>query len=113
MVEPTRIEAIVETAVYVDDPDADEASYRDVLGPEMMSREAGRHVFFRVGDGVLPVFAPDSTLKGDTFPPHGARGPGHFALGARAGRLRPGRRRHRRRQERPYRDRKSWQGYFQ
>jgi catechol 2,3-dioxygenase-like lactoylglutathione lyase family enzyme len=87
MNEPTKIEAIVETAVYVDDLDAAEAFYRDVLGLEVMSREAGRHVFFRVGDGVLLIFAPDSTLKGDTLPPHGARGPGHFALGVRAGTL--------------------------
>ncbi|WP_201750336.1 VOC family protein [Tautonia marina] len=58
-----------------------------------MSREAGRHVFFRVGDGVLLVFNPVTTLKGDTLPPHGARGPGHFALGIRADKLDDWRRR--------------------
>ena len=75
------IEAIVETAIYVDDLDAAEAFYRDVLGLEVIGREAGRHVFFRVGDGVLLAFDPEVTLKGDILPPYGARGPGHFALG--------------------------------
>src|SRR5947209_13801737 len=76
-----EIRAIVETAIYVDDLDAAEAFYRDVLGLEVIGKEAGRHVFFRVGDGVLLAFDPDATLRGDMLPPHGARGPGHFALG--------------------------------
>ena len=53
-----EILAIVETAIYVDDLDAAEAFYRDVLGLEVIGREAGRHVFFRVGDGVLLAFSP-------------------------------------------------------
>ena len=80
----SEIRAIVETAIYVDDLDAAEAFYRDVLGLEVIGREAGRHVFFRVGDGVLLAFDPEATLKGDMLPPHGAVGPGHFALGVRA-----------------------------
>src|SRR5438045_3884012 len=80
----SAIEAIVETAVYVDDLDAAEAFYRGVLGLEVIGREAGRHVFFRVGNGVLLAFNPDATLRGDMLPPHGTRGPGHFALGVRA-----------------------------
>jgi catechol 2,3-dioxygenase-like lactoylglutathione lyase family enzyme len=79
-----EIRAIVETAIYVDDLDAAEAFYRDVLGLEVIGREAGRHVFFRVGDGVLLAFDLEATLKGEMLPPHGARGPGHFALGVRA-----------------------------
>jgi catechol 2,3-dioxygenase-like lactoylglutathione lyase family enzyme len=80
----SEIRAIVETAIYVDDLEAAEAFYRDVLGLEVIGREAGRHVFFRVGDGVLLAFEPEVTLKGDMLPPHGAVGPGHFALGVRA-----------------------------
>ena len=80
----SEIEAIVETAIYVDDLGAAEAFYRDVLGLEVIGREAGRHVFFRVGNGVLLAFDPEATLRGDMLPPHGARGPGHFALGVRA-----------------------------
>ena len=78
------VEAIVETAIYVDDLEAAEAFYRGVLGLEVIGKEAGRHVFFRVGDGVLLAFYPEATLRGDMLPSHGARGPGHFALGVRA-----------------------------
>ena len=81
---PCEIVAIVETAIYVDDLEAAEAFYRDVLGLAIIGKEAGRHVFFRVGDGVLLAFNPETTLKGDVLPPHGAMGPGHFALGVRA-----------------------------
>ena len=88
-----EIVAIVETAIYVDDLDAAEAFYRDVLGLEVIAKEAGRHVFFRVGDGVLLAFDPEATLRGDMLPPHGARGPGHFALGVRAENLDEWRRR--------------------
>ncbi len=79
-----EIVAIVETAIYVDDLDRAEAFYRDMLGLEVIAREAGRHVFFRVGDGVLLAFEPGATLRGDILPAHGASGPGHFALGVRA-----------------------------
>lgn len=77
-----RIQNLVEAAAYVDDLDRAEHFYRDVLGLPVAGKEVGRHVFFRVGDrAVLLLFLPESTLKGDRFPPHGARGPGHFALG--------------------------------
>ena len=82
-----EIRGIIETALYVDDLDAAEAFYRDVLGLEVIGKEEGRHVFFRVGDGVLLAFDPAATRKGDSLPPHGATGPGHFALGVRAGGL--------------------------
>ncbi len=82
--ESIEIKAIIETAIYVDDLEAAEAFYRGVLGLEVLGREAGRHVFFRVGDGVLLAFDSEATLKGGVLPPHGAVGPGHFALGVRA-----------------------------
>ena len=77
------IKAVVETAIYVCDLDAAEQFYRDVLGLEVIGKEAGRHVFFRVGDGVLLAFNAEATLKGDVLPSHGASGPGHCALGIR------------------------------
>jgi catechol 2,3-dioxygenase-like lactoylglutathione lyase family enzyme len=41
--------------------------------------------FFQVGEGnVLLAFLAEVTLKGDQLPPHGATGPGHFALGIEA-----------------------------
>ena len=80
------IQAVVETGIYAEDLEQAEAFYGDVLGLHLLSREAGRHVFFRVGDAsMLLVFNADATLQGDHLPAHGARGPGHFALGIPAG----------------------------
>lgn len=43
---------------------------------------------FRVGNSnVLLAFLAESTLKGDQLPAHGAKGPGHFALGIDGGDL--------------------------
>ena len=77
-----RIQAVIETAIYVDDLQATEAFYGTVLGLPVMDKESGRHAFFQVGEAsVLLAFLAESTLKGDQLPPHGATGPGHFALG--------------------------------
>ncbi len=77
-----RIQAIIETAIYLDDLQAAEAFYGTVLGLPVMGKEPGRHVFFQVGDGsVLLAFLAEAAQKGDPLPPHGATGPGHFALG--------------------------------
>jgi catechol 2,3-dioxygenase-like lactoylglutathione lyase family enzyme len=75
------IQAVVETAIYVDDLDRAEAFYNGVLGLTVFAKEAGHHVFFSVGSGVLLAFVPESTLKGERLPAHGSRGPGHFAIG--------------------------------
>jgi catechol 2,3-dioxygenase-like lactoylglutathione lyase family enzyme len=76
------LEAVIETAIYATDLDAAERFYSTVLGLPKIGREAGRHVFFRVGiASVLLIFNPDATVKGGHFPAHGATGPGHFALG--------------------------------
>ena len=59
--------------------------YREILGLAVLAKEAGRHVFFQVGENqVLLVFRPEATLKGDRLPPHGSRGPGHLAFGIAA-----------------------------
>jgi catechol 2,3-dioxygenase-like lactoylglutathione lyase family enzyme len=77
-----NIEAVVETAIYVDDLQATETFYGMVLGLPVIGMEPGHHVFFQVGEAnVLLAFLADATLKGDQLPPHGATGPGHFALG--------------------------------
>jgi catechol 2,3-dioxygenase-like lactoylglutathione lyase family enzyme len=82
------IQQVVETSAYVDDLDRAERFYQDVLGLELIGKEGGRHVFFRVGDrDVLLLFRPQATLQGDQLPAHGAKGPGHFALGIPAGSL--------------------------
>jgi catechol 2,3-dioxygenase-like lactoylglutathione lyase family enzyme len=82
------IVAVVETGIYVDDLDSAELFYHEVLGLPVIGKEPGRHVFFRVGESnVLLAFLPQTTLKGDVLPGHGATGPGHFALGIPAGSL--------------------------
>ena len=72
--------SVVETAAYVDDLETAEDFYQRVLGLSLIGKVPNRHVFFQVGESnVLLVFNPVTTLTGDT--PHGATGPGHFALG--------------------------------
>jgi catechol 2,3-dioxygenase-like lactoylglutathione lyase family enzyme len=84
---------ILEAALYVDDLDAAEAFYGDILGMERITLAKGRHVFFRCGDGVLLLFvavatevppAPDAELP---VPAHGARGPGHLCFRASGGEI--------------------------
>ena len=77
-----KINAVIETAIYVDDLDKTEAFYRTILGLPVIVKEHGRHVFFQVGDNsVLLAFIAEATLKSGERTPHGATGPGHFALG--------------------------------
>lgn len=78
---------MLETGLYATDLDAAEAFYGDLLGLEVITRVEGRHVFFRVGAGVLLVFNPDATEHSPDnprlpVPPHGARGPGHACFAA-------------------------------
>lgn len=82
--------AILESALYVDNLDAAEAFYRDVIGLPLLTRVEGRHVFFRCGAGVLLLFdaeatkvppPPDARLP---VPPHGASGQGHLCFAATA-----------------------------
>ena len=80
-----KVLSVIETAIYVDDLDAVEDFYQRVLGLRVIAREPDRHVFFQVGDSdVLLAFNPGTTTTGDKLPHHGARGPGHFALGIEA-----------------------------
>jgi len=83
-----RPSAILESALYVTDPEAAEAFYRDVLGLELITKAEGRHAFFRCGEGVLLLFVaeatkvppgPDAKLP---VPPHGSVGQGHLCFAA-------------------------------
>lgn len=81
----TPIEAVLETALYVDDLDAAEAFYQDVLGLEKIARAGNRHIFFRVGNGVLLIFNPQETVEPAganalPVPTHGTQGPGHVCF---------------------------------
>ncbi|MDP3194742.1 VOC family protein [Tabrizicola sp.] len=79
--------AILESAVYAADLTAAEAFYCGLLRLPVIARVDGRHVFFRVGAGVLLVFNPDATevASGNPdlpVPVHGARGAGHVCFAA-------------------------------
>jgi catechol 2,3-dioxygenase-like lactoylglutathione lyase family enzyme len=81
----TPLRAILEAALYAADLDAAERFYGGVLGLERIVRVADRHVFYRLGAGVLLIFNPDETCKPPTnpdlpVPSHGAHGPGHFCF---------------------------------
>lgn len=76
---------LLEAAVYADDLNAAEVFYNQLLGFPNIQRVGERHVFFRVGDGVLLVFNPDETAKPSAnpalpVPPHGSHGPGHVCF---------------------------------
>lgn len=80
--------AILESALYADDLDAAEAFYGGLLGLERVLRAGNRHVFFRVGAGILLIFNPKETELPPhgpyPAPSHGARGPGHLCFAASA-----------------------------
>ena len=80
-------QAILESSVYAPDLAAAEGFYSGVLGLAVIARVPGRHVFFRVGEGVLLVFNPEATVVPSLNPAlpvpiHGARGPGHVCFAA-------------------------------
>lgn len=86
---PTRIERVLETALYADDLLAADRFYGGVLGLERIAFVEGRHVFFRCGGGVVLIFDRRSTASvstsvgGAAVPLHGATGAGHMALAVR------------------------------
>jgi catechol 2,3-dioxygenase-like lactoylglutathione lyase family enzyme len=71
------IRRVLETILYVDDLEAAERFYAEVLGLERDSRQPGLFVFFRCGEGMLLLFEPEAASTGRSVPAHGARGPGH------------------------------------
>lgn len=80
------VTALLETAIYADDIDAAETFYREVFGLTVVSKVAGRFVFFRCGAQMLLVFNPEMSMRADpaiAIPRHGARGAGHFCFRAR------------------------------
>jgi catechol 2,3-dioxygenase-like lactoylglutathione lyase family enzyme len=73
--------AVLETCLYAAELDAAADFYERVLGLEPMSREPGRHVFFRCGAGVFLLFDPARTREATGgVPAHGATGAGHVAF---------------------------------
>lgn len=71
---------VLETCLYVDDLEAARTFYVDVLGFDVLSQVAERHLFLRAGAGVLLLFNPAVTEQEQVLPPHGAHGAQHIAL---------------------------------
>ena len=78
--QPPRITGILETVLYVSDIDRAEQFYRDVMALRPIGKEPGRHVFFRVGSGVLLLFRAERTRRSASLPPHGAAGEIHICF---------------------------------
>ncbi|MFL5617446.1 MAG: VOC family protein [Gemmatimonadaceae bacterium] len=80
------IEGVLETCLYAHDLDAAERFYAGVLELPVLSRDEGRHVFFRCGAAMLLVFDPERTtaapgqVGGTPVPAHGASGAGHVCF---------------------------------
>lgn len=76
----------LETCLYAEDLAAAKSFYAEVLGGEPFFEEAGRHVFFRIGESLLFIFNPHVSAhptppgEGIPVPTHGAHGPGHVAF---------------------------------
>jgi catechol 2,3-dioxygenase-like lactoylglutathione lyase family enzyme len=75
-----RIKGIKETCIYSADLDGIKAFYHTILGLEVISHVADKHIFFRVGYSVLLVFNPEDAKTKKSPPPHYANGPQHFAF---------------------------------
>ena len=79
-------QGILETVVYCECLSAAHDFYEQVVGLTVVSIEPGRHVFFRVGQGMLLIFNPHATESGTVLigdqmiPRHGSTGPSHFAF---------------------------------
>lgn len=66
--------------LYVTDLDRTEDYYRNKLGFGLISKKAGRHVFFRAGNQVLLCFIAEVTRNDKKLPPHFAHGEQHIAF---------------------------------
>ena len=81
---------VLETVLYAEDLEAAEAFYRNALGLEPASKQAGRQVFYKLDDAMLLIFNPRATTVPPPpdaklpVPPHGPVGQGHVCFAASA-----------------------------
>lgn len=93
-----RVNAILETVLYVADLAPAAAFYRDVLGLACLHADARMQALDVNGRGLLLLFVQGGTLEpvttpGGTIPPHDGSGPQHLAFSVEADAL-PGWRAH-------------------
>lgn len=77
----------LEVALYAEDLETCAAFYEQVIGLTRGPEAPGRHIFFRLGEGMLLLFNPAaSAVPTDNamlpVPPHGATGQGHLCFAA-------------------------------
>src|SRR5689334_21611272 len=83
---PSGLSGILETALYVDDLEAAERFYSQVLGLQKIFSVPGRQLVFRCQESVLLIFSPKHTererviINDGPIPLHGTRGAGHMAF---------------------------------
>lgn len=72
---------VIETALYVDDLEAAERFYTEVLGLRLHLKDEGKFVFYKMAETMLLIFDP-KTIEDDNheLPPHGAHGPAHLCF---------------------------------
>ena len=75
-----EITQIKETCLYVQDLEVSYRFYNGVMNFPMISREEGRHIFFRAGRSVLLCFIAEATAKDQNLPPHYGNGTLHLAF---------------------------------
>lgn len=72
---------IKETCLYIKDLDKAEEFYHKTLGLPLVSKEPGRHIFFRAGTSMLLCFIAANTKNETRFPAHYGEGKQHMAFG--------------------------------
>ena len=81
----TRLNRVLETALYVADLERASAFYSDVLGLPLIHIDHRMRTFDVGGNGVLLLFIEGGSLQptetpGGSIPPHDGRGPMHVAF---------------------------------
>lgn len=71
---------IKETSLYVEELDRTETFYHGKLGMKVISKVAGRHIFFRAGSSVLLCFIAETTRQSKNGVGHFGRGNMHIAF---------------------------------
>jgi catechol 2,3-dioxygenase-like lactoylglutathione lyase family enzyme len=81
----SRLDRVLETALYVDDLGRAAAFYADVLGLAALHADERLRAFAVGGSSVLLLFRRGASLEtvrlpGGTIPPHDGSGPSHIAF---------------------------------
>ena len=76
-----QVKRVLESCLYVNDLAEASDFYSQVPRLEEHSYQAGRHLFFHCGNGMVLLFNPEATSRpSGPVPTHGAHGPGHLAF---------------------------------